>query len=141
MIGAGIALAGGIYLYRKNRKKKQMAYSPRPLVPSRTETQKPPVAKPAANPIARAVEAPTKVAPLTVMAVSFPLSKGMAGNEIKVVQAYANTTCKMSLDVNGVWDGATEQAVNNCASISGNTIDTNSFKRMYRDLEAAKLLP
>jgi hypothetical protein len=139
MIGAGIAIVGGIYLYRRNRKKQELANSQVPVAPSRINTQKPPAAKPAQNPIAKAVETPVKQP--TVRSASFPLAKGMAGNEIKVVQAYANTTCKMSLDVNGNWDETTDQAIQNCKSISGNTVDLNAFKRMYRDLEAAKLLP
>ena len=79
----------------------------------------------------------------------FPLQKGSRNYEVKVLQAYMNSTCKASLTsegvyplaVDGIWGVKTEAGGLKCSSVKRNSIEPSFFNLMYRALDASKTLP
>ena len=60
---------------------------------------------------------------------------------------YMNTTCSSELkknnlyplELNGIWDDNTEKATVYCSAFQRNTIDSNTIKRIKRDLKNSKI--
>ena len=79
----------------------------------------------------------------------FPLKEGSKGYEVSVIQEYMNSTCKASLEssklyplgIDGNWDEKTTEAANVCASVKRKEIDLDMYNRIYRDMDAANILP
>jgi hypothetical protein len=140
-IGVGAAaLTAGIIIYRKRKAAKEKALAESE---SRVATQKPPIQQQAAAPQQQEVSVPI------VQVAHFPLKKGSEGYEVKVIQEYMNSTCKASLEamktnpleLTGVWDEKMEISAANCSSIKRSEIDEAMYKRIYRDMKAANILP
>jgi hypothetical protein len=140
-IGVGVAaITTGVIIYKKRKAAKEKALAESE---GRNATQKPPIQQ---------AEAPHKEQEVSVPIVQvahFPLKKGSVGYEVKVIQEYMNSTCKASLEamktnpleLNGVWDEKMEISAVNCSSIKRNEIDEAMYKRIYRDMKAANILP
>lgn len=82
--------------------------------------------------------------------ISFPLKRGLENSEeVKVLQKYMNSTCKASLDkakvyplkVDGNWEDKTEMGAISCTSVKRNEVDQDFYVRIYKDMEAAEILP
>jgi len=82
--------------------------------------------------------------------ISFPLKRGIKNSEeVKVLQKYMNSTCRASLDkakvyplkVDGNWEDKTEMGAISCTSVKRNEVDQDFYVRIYKDMEAAEILP
>ena len=143
-IGAGVAILviGGVIIYRRNKKiaekKKQeeLQKNARPRVAYQ-------------KPQNKANEPVFKEAAQEERSNVFPLGFGAKGYEVAVIQQYMNSTCKASLkaagtdplEVTGIWDEETQASIETCSSLKRKEVDEDTYKRIYRDMEAAGILP
>jgi|GEM_PF-4759190 len=71
---------------------------------------------------------------------------GSKGEDVKDVQRYMNVTCPSELkqlglyplEICGTWGEKTEKASISCSSLKRNTIDSETLKRIKRDLGNSK---
>ena len=128
---AATALAiGGVFYYRKKKNIK--------------------VAEEDSKKLAEAEKKVSSAAvPPTAPENTFPLKEGSSSYEVKVLQKYINSTCKASLvkagvypiDIDGNWGKNTEIGAVACSTIKRNEIDEPFYRRIYGDMDAAKILP
>lgn len=143
-IGAGVAILviGGVIIYRRNKKiaeKKKQEELPKGVSKSVVFQ----------NPQNKANEPVFKEDKSVVNSNVFPLGFGAKGYEVAVIQQYMNSTCKASLkaagtdplEVTGIWDEETQTSIETCSSLKRNFVDEDTYKRIYRDMEAAGILP
>jgi LPXTG-motif cell wall-anchored protein len=140
-VGAAILIVGGVVIYRRNKKfdkedKQEMLKSGARQRFLRKKSQ-----SSANEPVFKNNEGEG----LDV----FPIGFGDSGYEVAVIQQYMNSTCKESLKglnteglkVTGIWDEETQTAIETCSSLKRKEVDEDTFKRIYRDMEAAGILP
>ena len=131
-IVAVVAIIGGIAIAKKKRAVKKADEDAKKLADSKGQGGAPPP--------------PPASAPAT-----FPLQNGTRGYEVKVLQKYINSTCKSELrsppldlyplDIDGIWGNKTDTAVIKCHTTRTNKIDEPFYRRIYRDMAIANILP
>lgn len=144
-IGVGVLVltTAGVIIYKKRQKSKDKEQK------MLNASAAPPIEKENVNAPEQAGQPVVEQPPLQDVASPFPLKRGSKGYEVMVLQQYMNSTCKASLKsiendpiaVNGVWDETMENCANVCVSVKRSEINEEMYNRIYRDLEAANILP
>lgn len=138
-IGVGVVIIAGVVIYTSKQKKKKLA----------AEQAEKDAKKLAESPIMAKAPEDLHISEDEEKTSTFPIAQGYSGYEVKVLQKYMNSTCKVSLDKagvfplknDGVWGDKTEIAALACKSVKINSIDQKYYDRIHRDMSAAKILP